>query len=523
VTRETLAASLRRHAAVALCAALGACTVGPDYHAPLISMPANFTAAATEPAPAVKPAAAKTKTDAPSAIKLETWWRALGDSELDTLIERAIASNLDIEVALTRLQEARTQEAVVLGTALPEVAASGGGGVGTGSDLSRGRTTPTLHSADNASGLKHVASVVGFEAGWELDIFGMYRREIEAAKDDAQAAAAARNAVLISVVADVARAYVDLRGLQTQLAVLDRNIETARSTLTLMQTRFDRGLTNELDVTLAQRELATLEAQVAPLGAEISAARDTIAVLIGQFPVALARELAQPGMIPPLPATIEPGLPLDLLRRRPDITEAERQLAGATARIGVATANLFPHLAITGAVGYQSPRLSKLPSAGIWSAGPAAYWSVLDFGTLDALVDIADLQTHERLVQYKQSILLAVQQVDTAIAGYAGQQLRLGHLAEALAASQRAMTLASQRYERGLTDFLNVLDAERQEYDLETQYAVAQQAAAEDFVALYKGLGGGWESHQSIPPIRTPEPAIIAAFHRLLAPEDPAK
>ncbi|MGO8917005.1 MAG: efflux transporter outer membrane subunit [Stellaceae bacterium] len=518
MTGRRLAARLGRWAAIAATgAALAGCTVGPDYHVPVLSMPAQFAAAAATPA------ARSVKTGEPPAISLATWWRALGDPELDTLVDRAIASNLDIEIALTRLQEARTQEAVVMGEALPEMAASGGGGVGTGSDLTRGRTTPALHSADNVSGMRRIGSVVGFDAGWELDIFGLYRREIEAARYDTQAAAAARNAVLISVVADVARAYVDLRGLQTQLAVLNRDIDTTRRTLDVVQTRFDRGLTNELDVTLSQRELATLEAEVAPLNAEINAAQDTIAVLIGRFPEDLAQELARPAMIPPLPSAIEPGLPLDLLRRRPDVSEAERQLAGATARIGVATANLFPHLAITGAVGYQGQSLGKLPAAGIWSAGPAAYWSLLDFGTLDALVDIADLQTHERLVQYKQSILVAVQQVDTAIAGYAAQQVRLTHLAAALTASQRAVTLASERYERGLTDFLNVLDAERQEYDLETQYAVARQTAAEDFIALYKGLGGGWENHQSIPPIRTPQPAVIAAFHRLLAPEDPAK
>jgi NodT family efflux transporter outer membrane factor (OMF) lipoprotein len=518
VTGERRAARLRHWAAIAATgAALAGCTVGPDYHAPATPMPPHFAAAAATPA---APAA---KTGDPPAIDFEIWWRSLGDHELDALIDRAIASNLDIQIALTRLQEARTQEAVVLGLALPEMSASGGGGVGTGSDLSRGRIAPALTSADNRTGLKHVASAVGFDAGWELDIFGKYRREIEAAGYDAQAAAAARNAVLVAVVADVARAYVDLRGLQMQLAVLSRNIDTARGTLEVVQMRFDRGLTNELDVTLARRQLATLEAEVAPFAAEISAARDTIAVLIGQFPEDLGQELARPGMIPPLPESIEPGLPLDLLRRRPDVGEAERQLAAATARIGVATADLFPHLAITGAVGYQAQDFGKLPATGIWSAGPAAYWSLLDFGTLDALVDIADLQTHERLVQYREDILFAVQQVDTAIANYAAQQQRLKSLGDALAASQRAVTLASQRYDRGLTDFLNLLDAERQEYDLESQYAVANQAAAEDFVALYRSLGGGWERHQSIPPIRTPQPAVIAAFHRLLAPEDPPK
>lgn len=495
---------------------LAGCEVGPDYQSPAMPVPARFAAKAPTPA---------TPTgggDAP-AVDLETWWHSLGDHDLDSLVERAIAANLDIEIALTRLQEARTEEAVVLGLALPVADATAGGGSGTGSDLSRGRVAPPLGSADNRAGLKHVASVVGFDAGWELDLFGKYRREIEAAAYDTEAAAAARNAVLITVVADIVRAYVDLRGLQTQLAVLDRNIDTAQSTLKVVQTRLDRGLTNELDVTLARRQLATLQAEVAPLNGAITAAQDAIAVLIGQFPEDLAQELARPAMIPSLPEIIEPGLPLDLLRRRPDVKEAERQLAGATARIGVATANLFPHLAITGGVGYQSANFGRLPSQGIWSAGPSAYWSLLDFGTLDALVDIADLQTHERLVQYKESILFAVQQVDTAIANYAAQQDRLRHLGEALVASQRAVALASQRYDRGLTDFLNLLDAERQEYDLETQYAVANQAAADNFVVLYKGLGGGWEQHQSLPPIRTPQPAVIAAFRRLLSPEDPTK
>jgi NodT family efflux transporter outer membrane factor (OMF) lipoprotein len=512
---ECPAAGWRHRGAIAICAALAGCTVGPDYHAPAISMPAQFAAVTMRGAPPPS----ETKPGAPPAAELQSWWRALGDRELDALVDRAITANLDIELALARLQEARTEEAVVVGEALPELAASGGAGLGTGSDLTRGRTTNALHSADNATH-RRIRSVVGFEAGWELDLFGMYRREIEAAKDDAEAAEAARSAVLVSVVADVARAYVDLRGLQMQLSVMERNVDVARSTLKLTETRFERGLTNEFDVALARRELATLEAEVPPLGAAISAAQDTLAVLMGQFPGDLPQDLMQPAMIPQLPTAIEPGLPLDLLRRRPDIREAERQLAGATARIGVATANLFPQLALTGAVGYQG---RELPSSGIWSAGPTAYWSLLDFGTLDAMVDIADLQTHENLVQYKETILLAVQDVDTAIAAYRAQQVRLTRLSEALSASDRAVTLASQRYDRGLTDFLNVLDAQREEYYLETQYVVAQQAAAEELVALYKGLGGGWEDHQVIPPIRTPQPAVIAAFRRLLVPEDPAK
>jgi outer membrane protein TolC len=253
------------------------------------------------------------------------------------------------------------------------------------------------------------------------------------------------------------------------------------------------------------------------LNSEIGTAQYTIAVLLGQYPESITGELAAPGVIPPMPRTIAAGLPLDLLRRRPDIREAERRLAAATARIGVATANLFPHLGISGGIGAQNGVIPGAMSH-IWSFGPSAFWNLLDFGTLDALVDLADLQTHEQLVRYKSTVLHAVQDVDTAIGSYAALQDRLGNIGNALVASQDAVSFASQRYDRGLTDFLNVLDTQRQEYDLETKYAIAQRDAADEFVSLYKGLGGGWENYQAVPDIRQPLPAVVAAFKRLLAP-----
>jgi len=245
-------------------------------------------------------------------------------------------------------------------------------------------------------------------------------------------------------------------------------------------------------------------------------------VLLGQYPEDLAPELAQAASLPNVPGAIEPGLPLDLLQRRPDVRAAERQLAAATARIGVATANLFPHVAITGGLGTQSADIGAHGSH-IWSFGPEVYWPLLDFGTLDAMVDIADLQAHERLIEYRKSIIEAVQDADTAIANFDAQQRSLDNLANAMAASERALSLAQQRYDRGLTDFLNVVDAERQQYSLEDQYTAAQQAAADAFIYLCKALGGGWEQYQSVPDIRRPEPAAIAGFHRLLVSDDPQK
>ncbi len=327
-----------------------------------------------------------------------------------------------------------------------------------------------------------------------------------------QAAAAARNDVTVTVIAQVAQAYFDLRGLEMRLAALSHDVDAAQQGLKYVQARYDRGLTNELDVTLAQRELATLQGGVAPLTAQIAAARYSIAVLIGQYPETIDKELLAPGMIPALPASVGIGLPVELLRRRPDVREAERELAASNARIGVAIGNLFPHIGVSGAVGAQRP---EPPGPGssheIWAAGLSGTWSLLDFGTLDAIVEVADFRHKEFLMNYKRTVLEAVQQVDSAAQAYAAEQNSLAYLSAALVASQRSVTLATQRYNRGLTDYLNVVDAQREEFDLENQYAAADQTEADALVALYRGLGGGWEDYQALPPIQRPLPAVVAA------------
>jgi NodT family efflux transporter outer membrane factor (OMF) lipoprotein len=507
-------------AAVRLCVAaiglsLAGCAVGPNYHAPKNDAPQSFVA----PAPGV---AVPADAGSGSGVDLARWWRSLGDPELDSLVERAVRANPDILIALERLQEVREKEVVLAGDALPEIEASAAAGRGTGSDMSRAGASPALRAADNKGNLNQIKQVAGFAAFWEIDLFGGYRRAIEAGRADIAAAAAARNAVLISVIADVARNYVDLRGLQARLAILQQNIDTARELRDLEQTRYDRGLTNELNLQLAIREFETLQSDYAPLQGQLQATQYDIAVLLGEYPEQLAAELDAVNPIPSLPAGVAPGLPLDVLQRRPDVREAERELAAATARIGVATADLFPHVALTGGLGTQSDTIGSHGSH-IWAFGPAVYWPLLDFGALDATVSIADHQARERLLAYRKTVIGAVQDADAAIADYSAQTQRLGSLANAMQASERAVSLARQRYQRGLTDFLNVVDAERQQYTLEAEYTSAQQGAADAFIYLYRALGGGWESYQSIPPIRLPEPAAIAGFHRLVAGDDPQK
>lgn len=492
---------------------LSGCAVGPDYHTPDISMPDAFMP------PLVQ--MAQRNANKPG-VELVEWWRSLRDPELDLLVSRAIDSNLDLEIALTRLKAAQTQELVVIGSALPSGGGTGGAGIGTGSNLTVGRASPLLRSAQNAANLSRLSESGGFDAAWEVDIFGKFWRTFEATTYDAEALADARDWILVTVAADVARGYLDMRALQRQLAVLRKNISTAKSAFDFAKTRFENGISNELDVALAERYLATLQAGAAPLEAQIAASQNVIAVLLGQFPEDLAKELAVPGKLPALPADIAPGLPVDLLRRRPDIREAERQLAAATARIGVATADLFPRVILSGALGGQGgePMGTAIPITFIGAAGPAVYWPLLDFGTLDSIANIAELQAHALLTNYRQTIITAVQQVDDSIAAYGAAQQRLKDLNRALAAARRSTKLASERYDRGLTDYLNVLDAERQEYDLEQQYVSTQQVAAEQLTTLYKALGGGWEPHQIIPPIKQPQPAIVAAARRLLSPDE---
>lgn len=496
----------------ALSVALGACAVGPDYRAPAPAAPRGFIAGGNSPENA--------SSAAPDGVDLTQWWHALHDPELDALVERAIGANPDIQIALTRLQEVRTGLVGLVGAELPSMAASAAGGRGTGSDASRAGALQALGAADNKGTLNQISQVAGFTASWEIDLFGRNRRAIEAGRYDIQAAAATRNAVLLGVLGDLARSYLDLRGLQLRRAILRENLASAAQSRDLVQTRFERGITNELDLQLAIRELSSLQSQLPALQSAIEAAQYRIAVLLGRYPEELAGELAAPGVLPALPAAVAPGLPVELLARRPDVRAAERELGAATARIGVATANLFPRVVLVGGSGVQAVNVGTHGSH-IWDFGPALYWPLLDFGALDALVGIADLQAHERWLDYRRTIINAVLDADTAITGYAARQEQLASLEPAMLASQRALSLAQQRYDRGLTDFLNVVDAERTQYDLEDQYVLAQQNAAEAFVYLCQALGGGWESYQQLPPIRRPEPAVLAAFHRLLTGDDP--
>jgi len=499
---------IRNFACLVACAgALAGCAVGPEYFTPDAALPVNF----------LTPPVGKEARPGGASPELWQWWRTLHDPQLNHLIELAMANNLDLKIALDRLQQARLQLVVIGAQAVPQLNGSAGGGVGTGTDDTRGRAAQALRDGLNNTGLRKTSAVGGLDAEWEIDFFGKIASRLESQTYTAEALKEARDWVYVVMAADVARLYFDLRARQERLQILYRNIEAARKAVDLTQTRLDRGLTNELDVLLAKRELETLQADVEPLKALIEANGYAIAVVLGEYPEAIARELRRPGSVPRLPPRAPVGTPVDLLRRRPDIREAERYLAAAVADIGARTADLFPSVALTAGAGAQNgPRSgSTVPITWIGSVGPALSAPILDFGALDAKIEIADYHAHELAAVYKQSILVAVQQVDEANASYQGFRASIHSLDTALEAARQATKVATERYDRGLTDFLNVLDAERQQFGLEQQRAEVVRLAGDSFVAFYKALGGGWPPDEIIPPVRHPDPAVVAAVKRL--------
>ena len=495
---------------------LAGCAVGPDYEVPVTEVPKLFGTASLTPAvPNGPPGGTPAGTASTDFVR---WWLSLHDRHLNALIERAIASNPDIAIALTRVQEAREQQIVVIGAMLPTVAGSAAIATGSGTDLTKGREAQSIRAGDSTSGLKSISRIAGFDAGWELDLFGKYQRALEAARDDAEARIELRNAVLITVIADVARNYLDIRGLQMQLQIAKDDVTTAQRTVDLLMTRFDRGLSNELDLTLAKRQLATQQAMLPQITAQILAAESRLAVLLSTYSADVDREVQQAAKLPVLPQRLRSGVPVDLLRRRPDIRDAERELAAQIARIGIATANLFPTVALTAGFGAQggTRQGTATPIHGpIWSFGPGAYWPLLDFGRLDALINIEEMRAHEDLVRYKKTIIAAVEEVDLAIKQYRMDLQRQRDLGAALEASHRAVNLATERYERGVTDFLNVLDAQRQDYALAEQTAIAAETVVLDYVAFYKALGGGWELYADLPPLPPAQPALLATARRI--------
>ncbi|HKY09648.1 MAG TPA: efflux transporter outer membrane subunit, partial [Candidatus Binatia bacterium] len=409
-----------------------------------------------------------------------------------------VRSNLDLRIAEARIREARASRAVVASGAWPTVDTSG--------SYTRSRTSenalgiPSQSGGGGTSGgsgfkLERDLFTAGFDANWEIDVFGGVRRSVEAADATIAATEYNRRDVLVSLLGEVARNYIDLRAAQRRLAVARANLKTQKDSLDLTRVRFDAGLASDLDVARAEAQLNTTASQIPTLESELKGAAYSLDLLLGLSPGALWQELEKEIAIPQLPAEVLVGLPSDLLRRRPDIRVAERRLAAATAQVGSAIADLFPKFFLIGDLGLQSISASDWFSRGsrYWSIGPSISWPVFDAGRIRANIEIRNAQQEQALTEYEKTVLAALGDVEKSLVNYAKEQVRYRTLNDAVAANRRAVAMAQELYIRGLNDYLNVLDTQRELYLTESDLAQSEATMASNLVALYKALGGGWE------------------------------
>lgn len=492
VPARTYLAAVSLSAVVA--AGLPGCKVGPTYAPPRPEAPEAFTHTGPE---GFGGSSTIDATRAPDA----DWWKLLGDPVLDDLVGRAAAGNHDVRLAASRIREARAQRGVVVPQSLPQIDATGA--------ASRSRQSKnTQQGAFVGGGEAMNLFQAGFDATWEIDVFGRVSREVEAADADIASAEENRRDVLVTLVSEVARNYVELRGFQQRLAIARKNIEVQRSTLDLTRNRFDAGLSSDLDVAQAESSLASVQALVPSLDSAVQASIHRIGVLLGRRPTDLLAELTPEAAIPSAPATIPVGLPSDLLRRRPDIRRAEREIAAATARIGVATADLYPRFSLTGSFGFAAGKVPSLPDASsrFWSIGPAVRWPILDWGRIRSNIAVQDARTEQSLVRYEQTMLRSFEEVENALVNYTREQSRRQSLMAALEADRRAFDVANRQYTSGVVDFQRVLDSQRGLFAGEDALSESEKQMATNLVAVYKALGGGWETLAPVEETAAPKP-----------------
>jgi NodT family efflux transporter outer membrane factor (OMF) lipoprotein len=334
----------------------------------------------------------------------------------------------------------------------------------------------------------------GFDASWEIDVFGGTRRATEAAKAVVAASVFGMRDTLVTLLSEVARNYIEARGYQRQLTIAHENIRAQEDNLVITQDRFKHGLTSDLDVQQAATVLATTRAEVPTLENSLLASIHGLGVLLGQPPGALLEELSIVAPIPAAPPEVPVGLPSELLLRRPDVQQAERQLAAATAQIGVATADLFPKFSLTGAAGWESVSASDwfAGASKMWSLGPTVQWNIFDAGRIRANIKVQNARQEQALANYEKTVLGSFEDVENALVSYAKEQVRRRSLEEAVNHSQESLRLANQLYANGLTNFINVLDAERSLYQAQDQLVQSERAVSVNLISLYKSLGGGW-------------------------------
>lgn len=467
-------------AAALILVLLTGCAVGPDYHPSPPQVPDSFGA--------IDPSLPATPS---MQVELQ-WWRAFGDPILDDLQATAARENYDLKRAEARLREARALWRETRFDLLPTIRSSASY---ENTQASVAASNPGTDREERHRELYRV----GFDATWELDFFGRVRRGVEAGRATLASVEADRDDLLVSIHAEVAANYILLRSYQAQIAAAQRQVSNQTATLQLAERLRDGGRGTQLDVARARSQVESTRATVPALGAARDAAIHRLGILCGRPPRNDATRLQTPAPIPALQTTFQPGHPEDLLRRRPDLRAVERQVAAATARIGVAVADLFPRVTFQGRLGLEASRLSQLDESGTdaWGFGPRISWAALDLGRVREQVKAARARAEGALNIYEQTVLLALEETENALSRYRYARERLGHLRGAEAAAAEAVELANQRYRDGVADFLTVLDSERVLLILQLQLAGSEAEVATATVAVYKALGGGWSEPTS--------------------------
>ena len=458
-------------------AVLAGCAVGPNYHPPQTSTPPQWTSQMTGG-----------ETNGP--VDLAQWWKSFGDTNLDSMMLTAIQSNLTLRVAEARVREARYQKQIVSAGLWPDLSGSGS----YTRNRYGGNAFPPLAGFKGVP-LNYSLYDANFDAAWELDVFGGTRRAVQAASAQIGAAEYGERDALVTLLAEVAQNYISARAYQQRLDIARDNIKVEQDILDLTSNRYENGLGNDLDVEQAQALLETTEAQIPSFQTGFDQSVYSLSVLLGQPPGTLMDEMSAEKEIPLTPPLVPVGLPSDLLQRRPDVQQSERQLAAATAQIGVAKADLFPKFSLTGLAGMQSVSSDSWFNwaSRYWDAGPTVQWELFEAGSIVANIHVQNAKQEEALNQYKQTVLTALQDTESALTAYAREQVRRESLSKSVQSDQQALDLSTQLYKNGLADFIRVLNSETSLYTAQDTLVQSDQNVSLDLVQLYKALGGGWQ------------------------------
>jgi NodT family efflux transporter outer membrane factor (OMF) lipoprotein len=465
---------------VVMIAAGAGCSVRRAYQPPAPNAPAAWSSSVAHPA---------------DVDSLARWWETFGDEQLTGLVRRAVAGNLDVRTAISRVREARATMRSTRTQLRPSADASGAARAnGTGSEAGIGGVTQSYS--------------LGIDASWELDVFGGIRSTVDAARATADAREADLQDVLISLTAEVALDYIDTRSLQRRLEIARSNVDLQQQTLELTQFRAQAGLATDLDVQQALSNVESTRAQIASLEGQVAQSIHAIAILIGRPPAELNAELSSPAPIPAAPLEAAVGVPADALRRRPDVRSAERQLAAQAAQVNVARADLYPSFRLAGSIGLESLSIAKLlvPGGGFWSASPSASTRLFDRRQLRENLVVQSEREEQAARSYETTVLRALQEVEDGLTALAQEQVRRGHLAAAANAAQQAADLSLQLYNTGLRDFRDVLDAQRSLLTLQDSLTSSGATVSSDLVRLFKALGGGWNAAAMLPENPAPGP-----------------